>query len=151
MDTPLYHEKQRFGLLIIIGIGVAFVVGILATQIAQQKADLFPVLLFAAIAFVVLWGFSSMTITVTMSDLVFGFPLYRKRIPLSKVEVGAIERITFFYGIGIHYVRGWWVFNAKLGRGLRVNIGKTRYLIGCEEPERLQATLLERTGRKSKA
>lgn len=148
-DTPLFHEKQRFALLLVIAVGVAFVLVILAMQIAQQKAELLPVLLAAALAGAALWGFSSMTITVTMTDLVFGFPFYRKRIALNQVEVGEIERISFFYGIGIHYVRGWWIFNAKLGRGLRINVGKTRYLIGSDQPEKFQAVLLERVGRKS--
>jgi hypothetical protein len=80
-------------------------------------------------------------IVVTPTRLTFGLPIFKKNFALTALEVGGIEKISWLAGIGIHRWRSHWVFNAHFGRGVRLKAGRTYYLLGSEQPERLLAAL----------
>ena len=90
--------------------------------------------------FVVLLIFLAMVmkVVVTSSELRFGFAFWRVRFPLKDVEVLGVEPIPLLAGIGIHYHRGKWVYNARQGQGTHIVYqGKKHYLIGSDNPETL--------------
>jgi hypothetical protein len=146
MENALYEEKQTFALrnLIIVVAVVIAVMGVwLGTRMTAHDVGIGALCLTWAV--IIFWGFSSMKVMVTPTMLRFGFPFYMKRVPLDKLKVGEIAPLSFWYGMGIHYIRGMWVWNARLGHGVRIDVGRTKYLIGSDHPERLQAALMERT------
>jgi len=153
--TTVYEEHQSFRVLIVIaavaGAGLiltAAVAGAGFGQMAPQDklSAAFAVLLVVA----ALWGFSRLNTIVSTTELRFGFPVWHRRVALGKVTVGEVTKIPLWYGIGLHYVGGLWVYNARLGRGVIVVVDGRRYLIGSETPERLQAALLQVAARRDK-
>jgi len=143
MDASLYEEEQRFPAWIYAVSGAVLVVALVLSYRSGHE-DFWALVLIAAVIVVSLWLFSRFHVVVTESELRFGFRVFKKTIPLSVIEIGEIRDITFWHGIGIHYLRGTAIWNAKLGRGLQVSDGKRRYLVGSDQPERLQSVLYER-------
>ncbi len=144
MATPLFEERQSFAAIktmSLIAIVFAIVWYIAGTK---TKVEIFAVGIVIFIGLLMMAGFRNFKTEVTATALRFGFPLYRKRLSLSGLEVGEIRPIRFWYGWGVHYIRGIWVWNARLGRGVLVQSGGKKYLIGSEQPERLQSVLRER-------
>jgi hypothetical protein len=160
MDTQfsaaaVYEEHQSFRLLNIITVVVAAVLLLTVYLTGANPLDMDPEALISTLAAIgiaalALWGFSRLSVTVTATEFQFGFPIWHRKMPLSQIQVGAVVHIPFWYGIGVHYIRGMWVYNAKLGRGLEITVGGKRYLIGSDQPERLQAALFDRLGGKRK-
>ena len=154
--TTIYREHQSFWLLNVIVLVVACALVLMAaltgTFPGNIHADAVPALvgglLVAALA---LWGFSRLNVKISATDVQFGFPIWHRRIPVSAIYVGEIVRIPLWYGIGLHYAGGMWVYNARLGRGLIIAINGKRYLIGSDNPERLQAALLQVAPRRKPA
>ena len=97
---------------------------------------------------VFLWGFLELRVTITATELTFGFPFWRKRLVLSEVTVGDVVPISWWHGIGIHRARSGWVFNARYGRAVEVFAHGVRYLSGSNAPEQLQAALLRAAPRR---
>ncbi|HEY3294893.1 MAG TPA: hypothetical protein VGL38_05610 [bacterium] len=154
--TTVYEEHQSFWLLNVIALVVA--VGLVATALLSgvdpsksRPEDLASIAAALVLAIGAMWGFSRLNIAVTTTDFRFGFLIWHRRVPADRVQVGEIAHIPMWYGIGLHFVGGQWVYNAKLGRGVQVVINGRRYLIGSDNPERLQAALLQVAPRRSKA
>jgi hypothetical protein len=154
METAIYEEKQvtRFrSLLVLVVVGVFGFAGWQAWESAgDQWATIFSLIMLPIGAFLV-WGLTELKTVVTPTELRFGSPVYRKRIPLSKLRVGQVEHIPFWAGIGIHTYFGRWVFNARFGRGLNIMVNNRRYLIGSDNPERLQNALMHVVPRREPA
>lgn len=145
MDTPLYEEHQSFSLLIGIAIFAALAAVAPFVLAPRAQSNLIASGALAAAMLLLLASFRRLTIVVTAMELRFGFPLIGKRLPLRDVQVGDVLPITFWYGWGIHYIRGMWVWNARLGRGVQIRSGRRTYLLGTEQAERLQSVLREHT------
>lgn len=143
MDATRYEERQSFPAWISLAAGVILGVALALSHRSGQE-DFWAVVLVAAVVAVALWLFSRFHVVVTRSELRFGFRVFEKRLPLERIHVGEIRDISFWHGIGIHYMRGTAIWNAKLGRGLQISDGKRRYLVGSNQPERLQSVLYER-------
>ena len=144
METPVYTERQvmRFRLpLVLVGVAV-MLYGAYLNRHGEPHSALIMVF-FAMVFAVVLWGITVFNIVVTPTELRFGFPIYRKRFPLAQVAVGDVERIALIAGIGIHFWAGKWVYNARYGRGVNIKHGRFRFLLGSNQPEHLQNTLMQ--------
>ena len=144
METPIYAEKQvmKFRWLLTAAGVAVMVLGAWQTWRAEPISAI-AMLIFAGIFVVILRGFTQFSTVVTPTELRFGFPLFRKRFLLTTLEVGDVQRITLLAGIGIHFWGGKWVYNARYGSGVNLKHGRFRYLIGSDQPERLQSTLLQ--------
>lgn len=143
MDTPLHRESQTFyfrELLLAVVFG-CFVAIVLMYKMPPPVAAF--VLLNGLAVTLLVWSFTKLNIIVTPSEIRFGFAIYRKRFAAENVLVGDIEQIPTAAGIGVHRYRNRWVINARMGRGVALLNGKTRYLIGSNQPERLHAALLQ--------
>jgi hypothetical protein len=150
METTVYHERQTLQYRVLIAIGI---LALLLVSSRLGKAPVESTVWLLALGLLIaaaLWTLTTFTVTVTASDLQFGFPFYRKRVSLDRVRVGEIQRISWAAGAGIHYWSGVWVYNGHFGRGVSIQIGTTRYLLGSDQPERLQAVLLERIGSRAR-
>jgi len=154
--TAIYEERQNFALLRMIALVAALVIGGTA-YITNSKSgftdpsEAWSLAFIAAMLLVVVWGFSRMSTTVNSAFLQFGFPVWHKRVEVSRIHVGEIKRIPMWYGLGIHYVVGIWVYNVHLGRGVVIAVDGRRYLIGSSDPERLQSALLQVAPRRENA
>lgn len=152
METPLYEEQQTMPLgsvlllILVVGVAASF-----AGFGGARPTEVGGVLIIGVLASLLMWRFMRMRTIVTATELRFGFPFWRRRVPLSRVQVGEITDIRFYHGLGVHYVGGSWVWNARLGRGLRITVGRQKHLIGSAQPEGLQAALMQLTTRGNRA
>ncbi|MDD5088837.1 MAG: DUF3093 family protein [bacterium] len=143
METISYEERQSFPAWILVFCALILIAA-LVPAFRAGRDELWAVALVAVVTAVTLWLFARFHVIVTNHDLRFGFRVFERRLPLERIQIGEIRDITFWHGIGIHYLRGTAIWNAKLGRGLQVSDGKRRYLVGSDQPERLQSVLYER-------
>jgi hypothetical protein len=146
METVLYEEKQTFALRNLI-IAIALVVAVFGLWLGKpvMLESVGVTLSVLILVGILLWGFSSFRVRIMPTELQFGFPFYTKHVPYDKLRLGDIAPIPFWYGMGIHFIRGMWVWNARLGRGVQIDVGRWKYLLGSDHPEKLQAALMERT------
>ncbi|RPH92838.1 hypothetical protein EHM69_11905 [candidate division KSB1 bacterium] len=144
MDTPLYEEKQSFFLrpLFVLIIFAILLWG--AWDVHETPLHSVMLIGMAFLSALIFWGFSELRSKVTATEFIFGFPFYKKRIPLDQLTVGGVQRISFGAGVGIHFWRGSWLYCARFGRGVEISVDDTKYLIGSDHPEMLQAALLQR-------
>jgi hypothetical protein len=154
-SAPIHEERQSFTLMYIIAVFAAAVIVTAAWSLNASAGRTDPTamatLAFAAVmAGIAIWGFSRLTVTITPTELRFGYPVWHRRAPVTQLIVGDIVPIPFWYGIGLHFVRGMWVYNAHLGRGVVLWLGNNKYLIGSDHPERLQSALLQVAPRREK-
>jgi hypothetical protein len=139
-ETIIYQEEQSNLPLMITIYVVMLVLGVSGLIVAKAGAkEGWPIIMVVAVIFpFVIWGFSRMRVVVTPFELRFGFPAIHRRLPLSKVRVGEIAELKWWYGIGVHFLFTRWVFNTRLGRSVEVFGNGTRYIIGSRDPEKLK-------------
>ena len=144
METPIHKESQtipKWLLFLVVCVVVLLVV--LAVWLPDEREMMSTIIAFAS-GFIVLLVFLAMVmkVVVTSNELRFGFPFWRVRFPLKDVEVLGVEPIPLLAGIGIHYHRGKWVYNARQGQGVHLVCRKEKhYLIGSDNPEVLYNAL----------
>ena len=150
-ETPVYTETQNaiFRVPLILIVAAILLFG--AWQVREQRWQAVMMAGMAIIAGGVIWGLTQLSVEVYSREIRFGFPLWRKTYPLSDIVVGDVEEISFGAGIGIHFWRGKWVYNARFGRGVAIKAKKTIYLLGSDHPERLQQVLLGVANRRESA
>jgi hypothetical protein len=149
--SPVHAETQNAIFRVPL---IVLVTGVLLFGAWQTREHQWQSVMMAGLALIaggVIWGLTQLTVEVYPGELRFGFPLWRKRILADKIEVGDVETISFAAGIGIHFWRGRWVYNARFGRGVMLKAGKYAYLLGSDHPERLQSALLMVAKRKVSA
>ncbi len=140
METPIHQERQTlsrtffsFVIFIIAGCVLLSVMMIKGERIFDT---IFLVIMGSAILILLLS--MVMRVVVTSTELRFGFPFWRVRLPLEEIEIIGVEPLPLMAGIGIHFSRGRWVYNARLGEGVHlVSAGKKHYLIGSDNPQAL--------------
>lgn len=112
---------------------------------------LWAVLIGAAVALVVGWLCSSLTIRVDDTALQFHFGLGwpRKSVPLQDISAVEVTRTTFWEGWGVHRTRRGWLYNVSGYDAvlLRRSDGSS-LLVGSDEPRRLKAAI-ERAQRQA--
>jgi hypothetical protein len=151
-ETSIYQEEQS-NLPLMISIYVAMLIfGMLGLVTAGAGAkEGWPIILVLAVIFpIAIWAFSRMRIVVTPSEIRFGFPAIHKRLPISKVRLGEVVDLKWWYGIGVHFVFTRWVYNTRLGQGVEVYGNGTRYIIGSRDPEKLKFFISSALNRRSK-
>jgi hypothetical protein len=109
------------------------------------------VLIGAAVALVVGWLWSSLTIRIDDAALRFHFGLGwpRKSVPLEDIDIVEVTRTTFWEGWGVHRTRRGWLYNVSGYDAvlLRRRDGSA-LLVGSDEPRRLKAAI-ERAQRRA--
>jgi len=134
------HTQRGTVLLVTFLVAALFLLG-LGLFVPRAREILFTVIgIFAVCGFL----FSSLTIQITDRALrwQFGPGLIRKDVLLHQIERTEMVETTFFQGWGIHYTSRGWLYNVSGFRAIAVKLksGK-QFLLGTDEPERLQAAL----------
>jgi hypothetical protein len=144
MDSPVYEEKQTMqfrGAILILVVGSLVASGFAADAPMQ---DFIWIGIIGVFLFLLMWSLLVFRICITETELKFGYPFWHRRIPLGEVRVGDVESIPIWAGIGIHYWSGRWVYNGRLGQGVRIRSGKCDYLVGSLKATEFQNALLGR-------
>ncbi len=102
----------------------------------------------AIVEFLLLRAVLSMRTVLTPTQLRFGMPVITKKLLLAEIQVGAVVKIPKLAGIGVHYYSGRWYYNMHFGNGIEISAGKTTYVIGSKEIERLHSLLLSSAHRR---
>jgi hypothetical protein len=144
METPIHQESQSIAKwLRFLVVCIVVLLVVLAVWL-PGKREILPKIIAFASGLIVLLIFLAMVmkVVVTSSELRFGFPFWRVRFPLKDIEVLGVEPIPLMAGIGIHYYRGKWVYNARQGQGIHLVYRKEKhYLISSDNPEALFCAL----------
>lgn len=135
-----YRHKQ-FGTALVVGNSLL----ILLIFVLISQAGPHPVLLFVLglIAFLLVI-FSSLTVMITASSLVFWFGpgVMRKTVSLADIESALPVRNPWYAGFGIRYLAPGTLYNVSGLSAVEITLreGK-RFRLGTDEPERLAAAL----------
>ena len=94
------------------------------------------------------------SLTVTIDDehirMSFGLGLFRKRIPLSRVVSCRTVRNRLWYGFGIRYVFGGWMWNVSGMDAVQLTYEDGHHFrIGTDEPEALNEAITAAIGNES--
>ncbi len=140
METPIHQERQPLSralfLLVMVIIAGCILLSVMMTQGERIFDTIFLVIMGIAISLLLMSMI--MKVVITSTELRFGFPFWRVRLPLNEVEIIGVEPIPLMAGVGIHFSRGRWVYNARLGEGVHLVVaGKKHYLIGSDNPQAL--------------
>jgi hypothetical protein len=144
MEVLLFEERQSLCWRYILPVLVltAYISYFVTTNPQMHDADRLMVRIIALLGLVAAAGFSSMRTRVTREALHFGFPLWRKRAKLTALTVEGIEPMKLWYGIGVQWMGGMWIYTVHMGEGVKVRINGRPYLIGSRDPVQLQQVLL---------
>ena len=140
METPIHQERQPLSralfLLVMVIIAGCILLSVVMTKGERIFDTIFLVIMGIAISLLLMSMI--MKVVITSTELRFGFPFWRVRLPLNEVEIIGVEPIPLMAGVGIHFSRGRWVYNARLGEGVHlVSAGKKHYLIGSDNAQAL--------------
>ena len=93
--------------------------------------------------------FHSMTIRVSPQEiaLAFGAGLIRKRIDVEKIESTSVVHTAWYQGWGIRKVSKGWLYNVSGFDAVEVQLENgRRFLLGTDEPRKLQSAIEAVTG-----
>jgi hypothetical protein len=137
-----YEHTQRGTVVIVTLVGAAAVC--LAVSTALPAPPYVAPMVFGVFV-VCAYMFSSLTIQITGRTLRwhFGPGIFRKEIPLSEIQGAEITETRLVHGWGIHLTPRGWLYNVSgfQAVAIRLRSGKG-FLLGTDEPERLQAAIL---------
>lgn len=144
MTQVNYHHTQSAmfltGLLFLVVCLLVLIVWPATQNFVQQSLLAALVLVFGLLG---LW-FSSLTVSVTESDLMwcFGFGFWKKAITRTEITKVEAVKTKWWYGWGIRFTPKGWLYNVSGFDAVAVGMrnGKT-VLIGTDEPDALIAAL----------
>jgi hypothetical protein len=126
---------------------IVFVIAALIREIPTETKIM--VLAIELLSLVIVWQFLSLNTVVTATEFRIKMGFLKKRFDTTKLQVGQIRDVPKLAGIGIHYYRGFWVWNTSFGRGVSVYTDKgSEFLVGSQIPEQLQMALLQVSKRR---
>ncbi len=104
----------------------------------------------AAVALVVGWLCSSLSISIhdNALRLHFGLGWPRKAVPIADIAAAEVTRTTFWEGWGVHRTRRGWLYNvAGYDAVLIRRHDGSSLLVGSDEPRRLKTAIERAAGR----
>lgn len=135
-----YRHKQ-FGTALVVGNSVLILV--IFALVSQAGAHPVLLLVLGLNAFLLVI-FSSLTVMITASSLVFWFGpgVLRKTVSLADIESHAPVRNPWYAGFGVRYLGPGTLYNVSGLSAVEITLrdGK-RFRLGTDEPERLAAAL----------
>ena len=146
MTRPLYEHTQagwpiRITLL---ASSVLFVVLAVLPEFSPTPTSPIALLGGAAIAAVLGWTWSALTVRIQGEELQvrFGLGWPRKTVRLSDIVAAEVTRTTFLEGWGVHRTRRGWLYNVSGFDAvlLRLTNGRSM-MVGTDEPRRLKAAI----------
>ena len=131
-----YKHTQKSSLIII--------VIITATIILLLSIEESEILLSMVLIIISLILFYSLTVSIDddFIEIRFGPGLIRKRFPLEMIQSCQKVKNPWYYGLGIRYIKGGWLFNVSGYDAIEIVMKNgRRYRIGTDEPEKLEAVI----------
>jgi hypothetical protein len=141
MRTSYRHRQTGSGSLLVTGLGIAVIL-LLAVEHGPHPA------LMGALAVLVLFSvvFSSLTVMITPSSLVFWFGpgVLRKTVPLADIASLESVRSPWYYGVGWRITPRGMLYSVSGFSAVEIT-GRdgSRFRLGTDEPERLRAALAQ--------
>jgi len=83
----------------------------------------------------------TLRIELTQTALEFGYWFSSPKINLSEIENPEVVEIPKLAGIGMHYYKKYFIYNARFGRGVQFSTLKKKYIIGSDHPDQLLSML----------
>lgn len=142
MSSERYRHIQFSRLIVIIVVAINAV----GAAIAIASGVLSAAIVFGVTALVLVPLYGWLTVTVDDTHVVvrFGVGLIRKRFALGDVTATQPARLPWYYGTGIHRMRGGWLYKVGGPDAVQLDLaGGSRALVGTDEPERLIAAIQE--------
>jgi len=134
-----YDHTQKGYLLI----NIAIALSIYFFFISKKADDLKVSLIMLSIVLLVL-SFSTLNVRIDHEYLriKFGFGIFSKRFLLKDIKSTSIVKNKWYFGWGIRYRIGMWVYNVSGFDAVQLNMkdGRT-YRIGTDEPENLKRSI----------
>lgn len=139
MKKTYEHTQIGYATLSLLALGIALVTFWLVVKGFTWLGFLLLVVLDLSLIL-----FSTLTVVVRdgLLELTFGPGIYHKRITLSEVQHCDVTRNPWFFGWGIRWIPGGWLYNVS---GLQAVVLLMRngrqYRIGTDEPQKLLAAV----------
>lgn len=143
------YQHTQAGTVIVVSLGIA-TIAIAGMAVLMGWHPVAIVVLCILLACVAL--FHSLTVEIRGDTLEcrFGVGLIRKRFPLAAIRNVESVRNPWYYGWGIHWVLGLWVFNVSGFRAVQITLASgRRYRVGTDEPEELAQAIRQRISEAS--
>ena len=143
-ESVLYSEEQSFYPWLIWLIVIACALGIIipvSVGVPFGHSSIWIEILMFAILLAAFWLFRKLMVVITPTQLIFGFPVWKKKLRLDTIAVGNVVSIPFMAGAGIHCWRGKTFVNARTGKGVEVTSNDKTYVIGSNSPELLMESI----------
>src|SRR5262245_12395752 len=133
-NSPYKHTQVGYVILISVGAGLVFILGLLGSRFNWVGLAALVVVGLCLVAF------CTLTVEVTADRLRFwfgpGFP--RKTIPVQDIQSVRVVANSPFFGWGIHWFGPGWLYNVSGLRAIELELqGGRKLRIGSDEPEAL--------------
>jgi hypothetical protein len=143
--TPYRHRQVGWKLLAGTAVGLALALWLAATLSPSTRAAAPWALaaLFGVLALAILM-FATLTVEVDEARIrvKFGIGLIRRTVDLSDVAGCELLRIRSWWGWGLHWTPGGWLYNIGGREAVRVMIVRERaVIIGTDDADRLKAAI----------
>ncbi len=137
---PLYRHTQTGYLLIFVTIPLAVAMVVAGRLTGTWVLQLIPIVALAP----TIWVFSSLTVEVTPTELIwfFGPGVLRKSIPRADIVKATPVRNKWWHGWGIHLTPRGWLYNVSGLEAVEIELATGKFLrIGSDESDRLAHAL----------
>jgi hypothetical protein len=137
-----YYTNTQAGTVMLVISAAAFAFGIWSISASGGILSLLILLLAAALAVL----FSSMKVSVDSEriSLTMGAGIVRKTVPLSQVVSAQTVRNPWYWGWGIRWYPGGWLYNVSGLDAVELELkGGRKLRIGSDEPEKLRSVIRE--------
>ncbi len=136
----IYRHKQRGSVMLIAVPLVMLVVTAISYEFATSQWVIWLTALLCSALIIPMYIFSSMTIEVNESDIIwfFGSGFHRKSLPLEEVASCKAVKNPIWMGFGIHAFGTGWIYNVSGLLGIEIELkGGAKIRLGSDEPNYL--------------
>jgi hypothetical protein len=131
-----YYSHTQTGTFMIVVAALAFAFGLWSISAQGGLASLAILIIALLLAFM----FPTMTIHVVPDEvrMIMGAGLIRKRFPTSEIKIARKVRNPWYYGWGIRWFPGGWLFNVSGLDAVEIEMESGRkYRLGTDDPDQL--------------
>ena len=137
------HRQTGYVILVSLGASVLIIMAIMMSRTTGAAAIL-SILLAILVGLVILFWSLTVELRPGTLRLKFGLGLFKKTIPLSKIQGCRIVRNPWYYGWGIHLTPRGWLYNVSGFEAVELDLTDGRHVrIGTDEPEALGQAIME--------
>lgn len=138
-SSEYQHTQAGWVILVFLGLSIAAV----SVVVVLARGSLFSVgVLIALMILLAMSGFLTVKVTDSNVRIRFGMGPIAKNFPVASIRKARIVRNPWYYGWGIRWFPGGWLFNVSGLRAVELVMSSGRlYRIGSDEPKKLLAAI----------